>query len=434
MLRVVVEVFTSSDSLQRERQIISVAHSDDSFGSLPPDVFEQRSSADINSQLLRNTDRHGPIIVINIGCYSRRCAPTTLHRDSASVSHPTDDHRHHQTSPSIAGTIRTRRYKTHQLTNRHSSQRGYSSSDLPSLPATPPAPAACPVHLINEVTSSGLNAGIHPRRRRQPGRFTILRLISSFAVPETPHTSTIYGGIHVTQSEMHCIGCDLVTEVMATPADFSAGDGNRTCHGASHRHPHRTYGDWSPGHPSRGQHLFIKRLRPGPPSNDRAASLPMLSPGTHLSSNVTHQTRTHRTLLACMDGADSSSTHQPISRSHDHATSKESRTAIPCMLMCAAVGRRMFASAKNADSKKDNQNNKLPNGVCYRYGNDLRHGQSIIPCYRDHQRKFRDYGSVLPDLIIMGPRTPIGRVQFWSSTRPVMDVKMTQWSDNTQPN
>uniref|UniRef100_A0A4W6DIB5 Integrin subunit alpha 4 n=1 Tax=Lates calcarifer TaxID=8187 RepID=A0A4W6DIB5_LATCA len=62
-------------------------------------------------------------------------------------------------------------------------------------------------------------------------------------------------------------------------------------------------------------------------------------------------------------------------------------------------------------SKKDNQNNKLPNGVCYRYGNDLRHGQPIIPCYRDHQRKFgEDYGScqagisnfLTEDLIIMG--------------------------------
>ncbi|XP_022059328.2 integrin alpha-4 isoform X2 [Acanthochromis polyacanthus] len=62
-------------------------------------------------------------------------------------------------------------------------------------------------------------------------------------------------------------------------------------------------------------------------------------------------------------------------------------------------------------SKKDNQNNKLPNGVCYRYGSDLGHAQPIIPCYRDHQRKFgEDYGScqagisnfLTEDLIIMG--------------------------------
>uniref|UniRef100_A0A3Q1C9Y5 Integrin alpha-2 domain-containing protein n=1 Tax=Amphiprion ocellaris TaxID=80972 RepID=A0A3Q1C9Y5_AMPOC len=62
-------------------------------------------------------------------------------------------------------------------------------------------------------------------------------------------------------------------------------------------------------------------------------------------------------------------------------------------------------------SKKDSQNNKLPNGVCYRYGSDLGNVQPIIPCYRDHQRKFgEDYGScqagisnfLTEDLIIMG--------------------------------
>ncbi|TNN34822.1 Integrin alpha-4 [Liparis tanakae] len=62
-------------------------------------------------------------------------------------------------------------------------------------------------------------------------------------------------------------------------------------------------------------------------------------------------------------------------------------------------------------SKKDGQNHKLPNGVCYRYGSDMRHALPIIPCYRDHQRKFgEDYGScqagisnfLTEDLIIMG--------------------------------
>lgn len=62
-------------------------------------------------------------------------------------------------------------------------------------------------------------------------------------------------------------------------------------------------------------------------------------------------------------------------------------------------------------SKRDNQNNKLPNGVCYRYGKDLTLLQPLTPCYRDHQRKFgEDYGScqagisnfLTEDLIIMG--------------------------------
>ncbi|MEQ2299884.1 hypothetical protein AMECASPLE_019536, partial [Ameca splendens] len=62
-------------------------------------------------------------------------------------------------------------------------------------------------------------------------------------------------------------------------------------------------------------------------------------------------------------------------------------------------------------SRKDSLNNKLPNGVCYRYESDLRSSQFFIPCYIDHQRKFgEDYGScqagisnfLTQDLIIMG--------------------------------
>uniref|UniRef100_UPI003AAB99F2 integrin alpha-4-like n=1 Tax=Centroberyx gerrardi TaxID=166262 RepID=UPI003AAB99F2 len=75
------------------------------------------------------------------------------------------------------------------------------------------------------------------------------------------------------------------------------------------------------------------------------------------------------------------------------------------ILACAHRWKNVFYS------KKDGQNNKLPNGVCYRYGNDLRQAQPIIPCYRDHQRKFgEDYGScqagisnfLTEDLMIMG--------------------------------
>uniref|UniRef100_A0A8D3C3V7 Integrin subunit alpha 4 n=1 Tax=Scophthalmus maximus TaxID=52904 RepID=A0A8D3C3V7_SCOMX len=85
-------------------------------------------------------------------------------------------------------------------------------------------------------------------------------------------------------------------------------------------------------------------------------------------------------------------------------------------------------------SKKDSQNNKLPNGVCYRYGSDLRQGQHIIPCYRDHQRKFgEDYGScqagisnfLTEDLIIMGaPGTSYwtGSVLVFNTTSRGMSV------------
>ncbi|XP_061735384.1 integrin alpha-4 isoform X2 [Nerophis ophidion] len=85
-------------------------------------------------------------------------------------------------------------------------------------------------------------------------------------------------------------------------------------------------------------------------------------------------------------------------------------------------------------SKKDSQNNKLPNGVCYRYDNNLRHAQAIIPCYRDHQRKFgEEYGScqagisnfLTEDLIIMGaPGTSYwtGSVLVFNTSSSVMSV------------
>uniref|UniRef100_A0A673JYU4 Uncharacterized protein n=1 Tax=Sinocyclocheilus rhinocerous TaxID=307959 RepID=A0A673JYU4_9TELE len=61
-------------------------------------------------------------------------------------------------------------------------------------------------------------------------------------------------------------------------------------------------------------------------------------------------------------------------------------------------------------SSKDNQN-KLPHGVCFRLSPDLKHANHIIPCYKDHQRKFGDgYGScqagisnlLTEDLMVMG--------------------------------
>ncbi|XP_041662836.1 integrin alpha-4 isoform X2 [Cheilinus undulatus] len=85
-------------------------------------------------------------------------------------------------------------------------------------------------------------------------------------------------------------------------------------------------------------------------------------------------------------------------------------------------------------SKKDGQNNKLPNGVCYHYGDNLKRAQPMIPCYRDHQRKFgEDYGScqagisnfMTEDLIIMGaPGTSywMGSVLVFNTTSRGMSV------------
>ncbi|KAM3842351.1 integrin alpha-4 [Diretmus argenteus] len=108
------------------------------------------------------------------------------------------------------------------------------------------------------------------------------------------------------------------------------------------------------------------------------------------------------------------------------------------VLVCAHRWKNVFYS------KKDSQNNKLPNGVCYRYGNDLRQPQSIIPCYRDHQRKFgEDYGScqagisnfLTEDLIIMGaPGTSYwtGSVLVFNTSSRVISAYLDNDTGNVQ--
>ncbi|XP_029980884.1 integrin alpha-4 [Sphaeramia orbicularis] len=104
------------------------------------------------------------------------------------------------------------------------------------------------------------------------------------------------------------------------------------------------------------------------------------------------------------------------------------------ILACAHRWKNVFYSRKD-------QNHKLPNGVCYRYGNDLSHAQPIIPCYRDHQRKFgEDYGScqagisnvLTEDLIVMGaPGTSYwtGSVLVYNTTSRAMAVYL---DDNSE--
>uniref|UniRef100_A0A8C1ICF2 Integrin alpha 4 n=1 Tax=Cyprinus carpio TaxID=7962 RepID=A0A8C1ICF2_CYPCA len=61
-------------------------------------------------------------------------------------------------------------------------------------------------------------------------------------------------------------------------------------------------------------------------------------------------------------------------------------------------------------SSRDNQN-KLPHGVCFRFSPDLKRASHIIPCYKDHQKKFGEgYGSCqagisnlfTEDMMVMG--------------------------------
>ncbi|XP_075937997.1 integrin alpha-4 [Anarhichas minor] len=143
----------------------------------------------------------------------------------------------------------------------------------------------------------------------------------------------------------------------------------------------------------------------GAPVANSSSSPSVRSPGAVYRCNITAESRRchpmHADVLKCGKTCDAESDHQWLGVS----LSRQPGVNGGHILACAHRWKNVFYS------KKDGQNHKLPNGVCYRYGNDLRHAQPIIPCYRDHQRKFgEDYGScqagisnfLTEDLIIMG--------------------------------
>ncbi|XP_069563018.1 integrin alpha-4 [Brachyistius frenatus] len=143
----------------------------------------------------------------------------------------------------------------------------------------------------------------------------------------------------------------------------------------------------------------------GAPVANSSSSPSVRSPGAVFRCNISAEPRRchhmHADLLKCGKTCEAESDHQWLGVS----LSRQPGDNGGHVLACGHRWKNVFYS------KKDNQNNKLPNGVCYRYGNDLRHAQPIIPCYRDHQRKFgEDYGScqagisnfLTEDLIIMG--------------------------------
>ncbi|XP_036965569.1 integrin alpha-4 [Acanthopagrus latus] len=137
-----------------------------------------------------------------------------------------------------------------------------------------------------------------------------------------------------------------------------------------------------------------------------SSSIPSVrSPGAVFRCEITAENRRchhmHSDVLSCGKTCEADSNHQWLGVS----LSRQPGDNGGHILACAHRWKNVFYS------KKDSQNHKLPNGVCYRYGNDLTHAQPIIPCYRDHQRKFgEDYGScqagisnfLTEDLIIMG--------------------------------
>ncbi|XP_035532418.1 integrin alpha-4 [Morone saxatilis] len=143
----------------------------------------------------------------------------------------------------------------------------------------------------------------------------------------------------------------------------------------------------------------------GAPVANSSSNPSVRSPGAvyrcNISSGQRHCHSMHSDVLACGKTCEAESDHQWLGVS----LSRQPGDNGGHILACAHRWKNVYYS------KKDSQNHKLPNGVCYRYDNNLSHAQPIIPCYRDHQRKFgEDYGScqagisnfLTEDLIIMG--------------------------------
>ncbi|TKS67823.1 Integrin alpha-4 CD49 antigen-like family member D [Collichthys lucidus] len=153
------------------------------------------------------------------------------------------------------------------------------------------------------------------------------------------------------------------------------------------------------------RHGAHKWLVVGAPVAKSPHSLSAQSPGAIYRCNITaehrHCHRMHSEVQTCGKTCESDSDQQWLGVS----LSRQPGDNGGHILACAHRWKNVFYS------NKDSQNHKLPNGLCYRYSNDLSHTQPMIPCYRDYQWKFGvDYGScqagisnfLTEDLVIMG--------------------------------
>lgn len=175
------------------------------------------------------------------------------------------------------------------------------------------------------------------------------------------------------------------------------------------------------------RHGAHKWLVAGAPVANSSYNPSVQSPGAIYRCDITPETRRchhmHSDVQSCGKTCEADSNNQWLGVS----LSRQPGDNGGHILACAHRWKNVYYS------KKDSQNNKLPNGVCYRYGDDLRHGQPIIPCYRDHQRKFgEDYGScqagisnfLTEDLIIMGaPGT-----SYWTGSVLVFNTSSREMS------
>ncbi|XP_026232320.1 integrin alpha-4 [Anabas testudineus] len=155
------------------------------------------------------------------------------------------------------------------------------------------------------------------------------------------------------------------------------------------------------------RHGHHRWLVVGAPAANSSTGRHVRSPGAIYRCSITDESRTCHRIRAempldcgkktCEAENDEQWLGVSLSRQPEHSGGQ--------ILACAHLWKNVYYLSK------DRQNNKLPHGVCYLYNNDLTHSQYMIPCYKDHQRKFgEDYGScqagisnfLTEDLIIMG--------------------------------
>ncbi|CAJ1079805.1 integrin alpha-4 [Xyrichtys novacula] len=163
------------------------------------------------------------------------------------------------------------------------------------------------------------------------------------------------------------------------------------------------------------RHGAHKWLVVGAPEANSSTRPSVRSPGALYRCDITGEQRhchhMHADVHDCGKTCEAENDHQWLGVS----LSRQPGDNGGLILACAHRWKNVFYT------RKDSQSNKLPNGVCYRYGNDLKHAQPMIPCYRDHQRKFgENYGSCqagisnfqTENLVIMGaPGT-----SFWKGS------------------
>lgn len=197
-----------------------------------------------------------------------------------------------------------------------------------------------------------------------------------------------------------CLCCSLILVlVLVHPA---AGYNLDQEHSLEFNGPHSSMFGYSVLLHHHGAHSW---LVVGAPVANSTSSPSVRSPGAvyrcDISAQPGHCLPLHADVVTCGKTCDAESDHQWLGVS----LARQPGDSGGHILACAHRWKNVFYS------KKDGQNHKLPNGVCYRYSSDLTNAQPIIPCYRDHQRKFgEDYGScqagisnfLTEDLIIMG--------------------------------